>query len=654
LICFVPVIDLNRRAARGRVNEEEVTSARDNANAQRQADTGTAFRLRHREREPYGRAGRPPLRRRCDVTSALGEHVSTGRYVVRFRADWLPALKTCLDIAEDWYEVERCFHPHVADDQVDDGRPVVYAFGYMLVEASRGEKRDRLGIFAPRITWDNGAAFPAPLHEISDDMLAVWEEYAVALGDSAVATSRLRDLLWVRRFGDPPVEHARRAADAYLELATAWKGMRLVDCISRALEIGVEINDAERRAAAVQRAVTGIDSELKIDEWRPGITLRLLESLVSLRPDDHPPELGQLLAAGDDRYAADPFIAQSISELQAALARPDERRDLVRQQVERWRLEAARATGILRYAHLQHALGLARTHGLGDLVNAVLGEIQQLSVDDLDLKPISTEISIPSDELEAEVNRIAEDAASWQDAFALFGIDGPPSGKVEANETLVDELAEQHPLTVLIPRQVLGAHSSLVFDAREPDEHHRVELAQQEATRIRLWALFATDKLGRIVQRFGAPMRDDLAGFFTTDLIDAAVATRLADGVLRHLEGDDEGALHVLIPQVEAAIRGIAARASMPVIKNPQGDRPGGVIPLGGILASLKGRIDESWRRYLLNALADPLGVNLRNNVAHGLHGPVSAADVVVAIHIACHLRLLGSATQNEEPRRSS
>lgn len=118
------------------------------------------------------------------------------------------------------------------------------------------------------------------------------------------------------------------------------------------------------------------------------------------------------------------------------------------------------------------------------------------------------------------------------------------------------------------------------------------------------------------------------------------MAGRIADAVLRFFAGDEEGALHILVPQLEAAIRGAAARAGVVVIKTPRGPTPGGVRALGGILADLQGRLDESWRRYLANALADPLGVNLRNQLSHGLHGPTARGDLAIAIQIACHLRL--------------
>jgi hypothetical protein len=94
------------------------------------------------------------------------------------------------------------------------------------------------------------------------------------------------------------------------------------------------------------------------------------------------------------------------------------------------------------------------------------------------------------------------------------------------------------------------------------------------------------------------------------------------------------------IPQLEAAIRSAAVSLQIVVIKNPQGERPGGVRQLGALLADLRGRMDEAWRRYLMTALNDSLGLNLRDLVSHGLYGPVSRADVAIALHIALHLRL--------------
>jgi hypothetical protein len=172
------------------------------------------------------------------------------------------------------------------------------------------------------------------------------------------------------------------------------------------------------------------------------------------------------------------------------------------------------------------------------------------------------------------------------------------------------------------------------------EEHDRAELSRHEAMRIGIWAPLGVEILDAIKSGFGTPGRTELTEYFATEFIDGEVAARITDGVLRVFDGDDDGALHILAPQLEAVIRAAASRAGVVVIKMPSGGTPGGVRALGGILADLEGRLDESWRRFLVNALTDPLGTNLRNQLSHGLHGPTTRGDVAVAIQIACHLRL--------------
>lgn len=561
---------------------------------------------------------------------------------MRYRNDYAERLRACLDGASDWYDVERRFNAEVTDDELDDTRPVVYAFGYMLVAPGRDSQRVQYGVFAPRLSWGEGGHFPEPLGDLPDDYLPIWNDYALATDVDPVAASRLHDLLWVRRHGERPVDHARAAARAYLALADRWESMALVGSLTRALELAVEIKDEAILAEVVTASLAVIDAEInEPGEWRPGIPLRLVGRLVALRPNRRPPALLALLEALGARYGADPFIAQDVVDLRGVLLSADESRAQQEDQVARWRAEASRATGVTRYAHLQHALEIARTHGLAELADDVLVELQGITPDELDLKAVEAELTMPAAEVDAYVSGFATGIDSLPEALARFGVEGPPTGKVEDNEQLVRDLAQRHPLTTLIPTQVLGAYGSLIFDARSDDDHHRLGIAKHEAMRIQLWAPIAARVLDALLERLGPPDDGQLGAFFTTDVIDGEVGGRLADGLRRYAAGDFEGAAHTLVPQIEAAIRALAARAGVRVIRNPRDGQPGGVQPLGAILAGLGGRLNESWRRYLANLLTDSLGVNLRNSISHGLHGPVTRGEVALLVHAACHLAVL-------------
>lgn len=554
---------------------------------------------------------------------------------MEFREDLLDQLRSCLEQADEWHDVERCFREGLGSDEDDDARAVVWAFGYMLVGGRREEARERSGVFAPIIVLTDGSSFPPPLAAVQDDAAPVWAAYAEALDDHPLGASRLRDLLWVARFGDRPVEHAQAAIDAYLNLAETMETMNLVDCLSRAIEIANEISDEERIATGVRKAVQAIEAEIAFtDEDRPGIPMNLLESIAALQPERRPETFLELVKAAGKRYEANPWIAQSVSELRASLSAPEERTVLAAEQVARWRNEAQRGDGLLRYVHLQHALEIARKHGLTEQAKAILVELQSITPEELDLKTISTEVTIPREKIDPYIKSFgAHD--DWQAALERFGAADPP-----VNAEPAQRPGDESSLSRIFPTQVLGAQSSLVFGAAGDKDHDRLEASRDDAPRIRLWSMFAVEILDTIRDRFGDPNRDELVEFFTTELIDAAIAARFADALLRFFDGDDDGSLHIVIPQLEAVIRSAAASLQIVVIKNPQGERPGGVRQLGALLADLRGRMDEAWRRYLINALNDSLGLNLRDLVSHGLYGPVSRADVAITLHIALHLRL--------------
>jgi hypothetical protein len=69
--------------------------------------------------------------------------------------------------------------------------------------------------------------------------------------------------------------------------------------------------------------------------------------------------------------------------------------------------------------------------------------------------------------------------------------------------------------------------------AGSDEEHDRVDLAKHEAMQIRIWALVGVEILEAVKRAFGVPEREALTEYFTTELIDREVASRIADGVLR-------------------------------------------------------------------------------------------------------------------------
>jgi hypothetical protein len=379
------------------------------------------------------------------------------------------------------------------------------------------------------------------------------------------------------------------------------------------------------------------------DEWAPGVALILIESLVDLPSGERPEALGELLERVRARYQRDPYIVQAATDLQAALHRddPEQERALHAEAVERFRQAACEASGILRVAHLQHALEIARQHGLRELMDELRVELQEIGPDELDLKEVSAEISVPTEQIERLIEEVAG-GDGWPDCLDRFAVlYGPPSGRHDKNLELIQELKTRSPFLFLITRVEFGPEGMTLRELRTEEEHMEGALAQRERDGIVLWSLIAADALARILERHGEPDEEELSAFFETSLIPADLAEQIVHGIVLFARGGYDDSAHALAPRIERAIREICRRVGLVVSREPIGSEPGGVRPLGHLLAVLEGGVEESWRRYLVNMLTEPLGVNLRNRIAHGLIGEARAYDAALLIHVAAFLRTL-------------
>jgi hypothetical protein len=94
----------------------------------------------------------------------------------------------------------------------------------------------------------------------------------------------------------------------------------------------------------------------------------------------------------------------------------------------------------------------------------------------------------------------------------------------------------------------------------------------------------------------------------------------LVEGISAWFGGDHVKAIHVLVPQVERAIRRLASLIGIPIT----GRRTKGTMQIRGLGELLHDDlfahlVDNNLQKYLLAFLADQRGINLRNRVAHGL-----------------------------------
>ena len=123
----------------------------------------------------------------------------------------------------------------------------------------------------------------------------------------------------------------------------------------------------------------------------------------------------------------------------------------------------------------------------------------------------------------------------------------------------------------------------------------------------------------------------------------------LGEAVAAWLAGDHIKAVHILVPQVEAAFRKMAGRLGRPTTEpHPQMKRARNAKSFGKMLGDMEtvavlGKHGPDLILHLRTLYTDPRGHNLRNDLAHGLL-PSSNITATTSLLVVHSLLLLGLA----------
>lgn len=528
----------------------------------------------------------------------------------------------------------------------DPMRSLVVALQYRFIADSDIEGRQLFGPFGPMFegVLESGEAFRVPqdLGEVGSNVKELWGLCALA-EVHPVVRARLADLLWEVREGDAPHEWALLAIDSYVAASEVdWNdAIELRNGLIRALELCRLLNQLDKEGPVARAAVEMARNSLGRGAQEPGVVFPILELLTACGD----PAAEQLVSEALDVYGDDPWTMESLLEIHAQMRPLEERAAIWEQQVESYVAEADCATGLRRHALLRKAAELAASKGLTATHEDIATRIEAISWEEMDFGKAQVETEIDGEAIEEWVTAIVGDD-DLDSALGRFGSE-IPSGDVEENRDFVEELAREYPFQRLASQQVIGDYQSVLSQVSGPESQQELDLYRYEQQRVVFFAhLHGLQALRRIVSRYPISV-ENLTELFTTQLIEQAVAERIARSVELWQQGDPDSAVAVLVPRLERIIRNACHLGGLRVTKHADVERglPGGVLSLGALLSSLEGKLGESERRYLRCTLVEVTSLNLRNRVAHGLIDNASDADFVVLFQIACWLRLLTVST---------
>jgi hypothetical protein len=408
---------------------------------------------------------------------------------------------------------------HLAKDKDDPLAAVLWGLDYHLIAYQ--DQRDN-GPYGPMMEG-GGLRYPAPIEAMGDEVYALWAR-AAELSPAALIAARFYDLLWQARYGEKPVEWVWQAIDAYSRaIADGWgHGVDLADAGRRAYELALSVGDAERRAMVVERILDLIGASLG-NGTSPGVDLPLLD-LLAEEPDIERGVLMGIVDKAIDIYAGDAWHLDSALAIKAKLSESAEVDALRRRQVEAFADLANRSDGLVRFAHLRRAVEMAENFGFANFAEELRAEAESMTDDEIGLKKVSAEVTIPRDAIDAWVQEIVGDDRI-EDALLRFG-SHIPSGDPEDTRRFVKEQAIETPLLSILPRMTIGPENALlrVVNATDQEEQAMIDF---EARSISIFGLFAVDTVDAIRARYG-PLAEVAASLFQGPLVDEGTARHLA------------------------------------------------------------------------------------------------------------------------------
>lgn len=508
------------------------------------------------------------------------------------------------------------------------------------------------------MAYENGITVYSPdITEADADAVDHWSQRAHELRHP-VLKARYADCVW--EFGQLITKRPKRdlamahlAIDAYIE--TTVKRMAggshsaFIDA-QRAVDLASNIND-QQRVDSARLALLGLHAEI-MQEEKGHLWARAFDHLIDHRKARTTPlevaglvaDLEVVLARVSDGTRPETFDPHATREAGHRLARyytreskPDEVKRVRTIVARSFEFVASQSDAMLASSFLQESLDAYKQAGLReeaeririDLQEAIRGSKEQMTQH-------SIPIEIPREEVDRAISTLVVDHPGQ--TFINIALAFIP--KVANMKAQVLQLAKEAPLFAMISQEILAEdHVAAKVGSVEDDESGRLLRQTQQTLQLNLPLLHACIQAS--IEKHQLKPIDFTRWINREGLFNEGRLELLEEGLKAWFEKDEVKALHVLIPQIENALRRMVDQIGKPTTK-PAGTVPGVSVSInmGDILFNVDtvtalGPLGPDFALYMKVIYADPRGMNLRNQFAHGLldMNEIHAGTVLLLIH---------------------
>lgn len=495
--------------------------------------------------------------------------------------------------------------------------------------------------YAPTMsgTRRDGSRWESPsIKDVDEPTLDYWTERAKQ-AKHPVMRSRYAGLVWefapVIRGTSADIEIARIFIDAVIAIAKDDLHEHETDAcrqLAHALSVAIGINDQERIARVRD---TILDYEAKVgDDDKPGLWGNSFDLLYGHKKVDLSVEQeAAIIQDLEDRLErlsnpevpdgnVDPWAAEAAAQrLAYHFQRLNQKEDVRRvlQKVERAfnHFIGAGAAAMVSQAWFEQIERLYRHFGLSEDASNVRRRIHDLGPAARDeLVPMEHKFKINQQDVEGYVNAILE--GDIESAIKRFVEHHIPHREQTVGQLM--KLKQGAPLHLITPQHVLDGKGRPIATIGPLDEDLDGRVAAQTVQNAAVTGVFLRRTVEEMIKRFRVNGEVVLEWIGESPIFEEAKYDLLRRGLDAYFDSDPVFALHLLVPQVEAAIRNLLVACGGDVYRpNPLGGMH--LRAFGDVLRDplIEEALSSDVAEYFRILYTDIRGFNLRNDLCHGL-----------------------------------
>ncbi len=526
--------------------------------------------------------------------------------------------------------------------------------------------------YGPRnsMTTKSGETIESPnIERVTPEMLAYWKE---RVEEATHPRLRVRYADLAYDFGEhvtgekPDYRLAHIVIDETLRIVDqqAYEHVIEVHCkLKRALDLAIRLN-AKPRIEQVCSAVIAFEDQTAEDDalgtWGFAFDL-LIEggrncTLTSEQETHIIDSLENHLkrAASGDPPKFDPFATESAALRLARHYRRknqvDDARRVLGLYTKAWVRISGEAMPLLGATWLEKVHGVLLDFGFRDDANTLEGRLRDLgSRSHENMASIRHSVQFTKGEINAFLDAMT--AGTLGQTLVRIAVQFLPDPEKTKAEVL--KVAEQFPLFSVFTKRIIDRNGRVVAEVGAPQDDLEGQIVHHMAEDLGYWMPFLRATIDKACDKFSISTDAVLDFLFQSPAFEEDRRPLIQMGVEACLRGDHAVSAHMLVPQIEAAVRNLVAGLGGPILER---GRHGGMNlrNLDKLLRDerLVAALTERVTLYLRVVLTDQRGWNLRNIVCHGL-APAGAFGPPVADRVLHALLLLGL-TREQSPEREN